>query len=136
MAWKTLIVCAALVAASCNGATQPPATKQLQTVRAGELDVVLLAPESTLKQGKDTFTIEFRRAGSTTLVDVGTVKVSATMPMAGMPPMMANASAMPTGTAGRYTVNSHLTMTGTWNFGVEWQGPAGSGSAKLTADAH
>ena len=105
-------------------------------MQAGDLDVVLLAPASSLKQGEDdAFTLEFRRTGSNTLVDVGSVKVSATMPMAGMPPMMANASAMPTGTAGRYTVNSHLTMTGTWNFGVEWQGPAGSGSAKLSANA-
>ena len=135
MAWKTLIVGAVLLAASCNGATQPPATKQLHTVRAGDLDVVLLASEATLKQGKDTFTIEFRRAGSTTLVDVGTVKVSATMPMAGMPPMMADAVAMPAGTPGRYTVNSQLTMAGTWNVGVEWDGPAGKGSTRLSTTA-
>jgi len=135
MAWKTLIVCAALVVAACNGATQQPTTNQLHTVRVGDLDVVLLASAPVLKQGKDTFTIEFRRAGSTTLVDVGTIKVSATMPMAGMPPMMADAVAMPEGTPGRYTVNSQFTMAGTWNVGVEWDGPAGKGSAKLSTAA-
>ena len=137
MAWKACIVFAVMLAAvACQ--KQAPAANgtELQKVQAGDLDVVLLAPASSLKWGEDdAFTLEFRRTGSNTLVDVGTVKVSATMPMAGMSPMMANASAMPTGTAGRYTVNSHLTMSGTWSFGVEWQGPAGSGSAKLSASA-
>ena len=57
------------------------------------------------------------------------------MPMDGLPPMQANAEATPTGTPGRYAVKIHLTMNGTWNFGVEWQGPAGKGSAKLSANA-
>ena len=137
MAWKACIVFAVVLAAAACQNQAPAATgTELQKVQAGDLDVVLLSPASSLKQGEDDdFTLEFRRTGSNTLVDVGLVKVSATMPMAGMPPMMANASAMPTGTAGRYTVTSHLTMSGTWSFGVEWQGPAGSGRAKLSANA-
>ena len=137
MAWKACIVFAVVVTtAACQHQSAPATGTELQKVQAGDLDVVLLAPASSLKQGEDdAFTLEFRRTGSNTLVDVGTVKVSATMPMAGMPPMMANASAMPTGTAGRYTVNSPLTMSGTWSIGVEWEGPAGSGSAKLSANA-
>ena len=139
MAWKASLVFAVMLAAAgCQrqDATPAAAGTQLQKVQSGDVDVVLLAPASSLKQGEDdSFTLEFRRAGSGALVDVGTVRVAATMPMAGMPPMMANAEATPTGTPGRYTVKSHLTMTGTWNFGVEWQGPAGSGSAKLSANA-
>ena len=139
MAWKTTLIFALMLAAGgCQHQDQTAAAAgtELQKVQAGDVDVVLLAPEASLKQGKDdSFTLEFRRTGSNTLVDVGTVKVAATMPMAGMSPMMANAEATPTGTPGRYTVKSHLTMTGTWNFGVEWQGPAGNGSAKLSANA-
>ena len=56
----------------------------IQTVQAGELDVVLLAPAGALHQGRNTFTIEFRRAGTTPLVDAGTVRASANMPMPGM----------------------------------------------------
>jgi YtkA-like len=137
MAWKSCIVFAVIVAvAACQSQAPATAGTEIQKVQAGDLDVVLLAPSTSLKQGADdAFTVEFRRSGSNTLIDVGTVKVSATMPMAGMPAMKANASAMPTGTPGRYTVNSHLTMAGTWNFAVEWHGPAGSGSAELSANA-
>jgi len=139
MAWKaSLVFAVVLAAAGCQHQEQAPAATgtQLQKVQAGDVDVVLLAPASSLKSGADdSFTLEFRRTGSDALVDVGTVKVAATMPMAGMPPMMANAEATPTGTTGRYTVKSHLTMSGTWSFGVEWQGPAGNGSAKLSANA-
>ena len=139
MAWKASLVFAIVLAsAGCQHQQASPASTgtQLQKVQAGDLDVVLLAPTASLKTGQDdSFTLEFRRTGSDALVDVGTVKVAATMPMAGMPPMMANAEATPSGTPGRYTVKSHLTMTGTWSFGVEWQGPAGNGSAKLSANA-
>lgn len=139
MAWKASFVFAlVLAAAGCQHQDQTPASAgtQVQKVQSGDIDVVLLAPSASLKPGQDdSFTLEFRRTGSDTLVDVGTVKVSATMPMAGMPAMMANADVTPAGTPGRYTVKSHLTMSGTWTFGVEWQGPAGTGSAKLSANA-
>ena len=138
MAWKASLVFALVLAtAGCQHQEAPAATgTQLQKVQAGDVDVVLLAPTSSLKWGEDdTFTLEFRRTGSDALVDVGTVKVAATMPMAGMSPMMANAEATPSGTPGRYTVKSHLTMAGTWSLGVEWQGPAGNGNAKLSANA-
>jgi len=139
MAWKaSLVFAVVLAAAACQHQEQTPAATgtQLQKVQAGDVDVVLLAPATSLKHGEDdSFTLEFRRTGSDALVDVGTVKVAATMPMAGMPPMMASVEATPSGTPGRYTVKSHLTMAGTWNLGVEWQGPAGHGSAKLSANA-
>src|SRR5690349_397050 len=35
----------------------------VQLVRAGDLDVVLLSADGTLHQGRNTFTIEFRRTG-------------------------------------------------------------------------
>ena len=137
MAWTTSLVFALVLAlAGCRQAQEPAIGTELQKVRAGDVDVVLLAEAPSLKHGEDdSFTIEFRRTGSDALVDVGTVKVAATMPMPGMPSMKANAEAIPTGIPGRYTVKSHLTMTGTWDFGVEWQGPAGNGSAKLSANA-
>lgn len=138
MAWRASLVFAlVLAAAGCQPQAHEPATGiELQKVRAGDLDVVLLSKAPSLKHGEDdSFTLEFRRTGSGALVDVGSVNVAATMPMPGMPSMKANAEAIPTGTPGRYTVTSHLTMTGTWDFAVEWQGPAGNGSAKLSANA-
>ena len=51
----------------------------VQTVRAGDLDIALLSRTGTLRQGRNSFTLEFRRTGTTTLVDVGTVHASANM---------------------------------------------------------
>jgi hypothetical protein len=34
-------------------------------------------------------------------------------------------------TPGRYTVASDLAMAGTWRLTIEWDGPAGHGSASL-----
>jgi Cu(I)/Ag(I) efflux system membrane protein CusA/SilA len=99
----------------------------VQTVRAGEVDVVLLSPTGTLRQGRNTFTIEFRRTGTTTLVDVGTVRASANMPMPGMV-MSGGFQVAPTGTPGRYSATAEFGMSGAWQMAIEWDGPAGKGS--------
>jgi hypothetical protein len=98
------------------------------------LDVVLLSAGETLKQGKGAFVIEFRDA-SGGLVDVGTVKVSASMPMPGMAPMFGESAITPTDTKGRYDVASDLSMAGTWRFTVTWDGPAGRGSVSMPGRA-
>jgi hypothetical protein len=99
------------------------------TVRSGSLDVVLLSRQAALGQGKDSATIEFRSASDRSLVDVGTVKATATMAMAGMAPMSGGVAVERTNTAGRYLASSDLGMAGQWRLTVEWDGPAGSGSA-------
>ena len=131
MACKTIVFGLMLAVAACGSREQSRGT-ELQRIQSGDLDIVLLASEPALKQGDDSFSIEFRKTGTTELVDVGAVKVSATMPMAGMPPMMASIAAEPSPEPGRYMVTSRLTMSGAWNIGVEWSGPAGSGSTKLS----
>ena len=45
---------------------------ELQRIKAGELDVVVLSPRDALQHGQDTFVLEFRKRG--TLVDVGDVR--------------------------------------------------------------
>src|SRR3954469_17212620 len=70
-----------------RGDNQPTARSAgavVQTVGAGDLDVAVLSPTGTLRQGRNTFTFEFRRTGTTTLVDVGSVRASANMSMPGM----------------------------------------------------
>ena len=99
----------------------------IQHLRAAELDVVLLSPTGTLRQGRNTFTIEFRRAGSNTLVDVGTVRASANMPMPGMV-MSAGLQLRPSGEPGRYSATAEFGMAGAWQMAIEWDGPAGRGS--------
>ena len=51
------------VTTACRGATgTAPALKELQRVKAGDLQVVVLADHADVKQGKDTWTLEFRGA--------------------------------------------------------------------------
>ncbi|HUR34523.1 MAG TPA: CusA/CzcA family heavy metal efflux RND transporter [Vicinamibacterales bacterium] len=102
----------------------------VQTVPAGGLDIVLLSPTGTLRQGRNDFTIEFRRTGTTTLADVGTVRASANMPMPGMV-MSGGLQVSPADVPGRYAATAEFGMAGAWQMTVEWNGPAGQGSASF-----
>jgi Cu(I)/Ag(I) efflux system membrane protein CusA/SilA len=108
----------------------PTSGSVVQTVRAGDFDVVLLSPSGTLRQGRNTFTIEFRRSGTDTLVDVGTVRASANMPMPGMV-MSSGLQLTPTDVPGRYTAAAEFGMAGAWQMAIDWDGPAGKGSVNF-----
>ncbi len=97
------------------------------------LDVVLLSERDRLRFGKDSFVIEFRSVTNGSLVDVGNVSGSATMSMAGTP-MLGGMTMSRTDVAGRYAAASDLSMTGTWRVTVQWDGPAGKGSAAFSSD--
>jgi len=120
---------AILFVAACGG-DQTAQLKEVQRVKAGSMEVVLLAPGDSLKKGKGNFALEFRNADGE-LVDVGTVMVGASMPMAGMAPMFGECLVTPSPTKGRYEVVSDLGMAGTWRLQIAWDGPAGKGSASL-----
>jgi YtkA-like protein len=119
-----------LLLAACGDSGQTAQLKELRRVKAGPLNVVLLAPGDALKQGKGSFVLEFRDA-SGGLVDVGAVMVGASMVMPGMAPMLGECTVMPGVTKGRYEVSSNLGMAGTWRLQIAWNGPAGQGSASL-----
>ena len=116
-------------APSGDGATADDASV-IQMVRAGDLDVVLRAPTGSLRQGRNAFTIEFRRAGTTALVDAGTVRASANMPMPGMV-MSGGLQVTPTGVPGRYSATAEFGMAGAWQMAIEWNGQAGAGSVNF-----
>jgi hypothetical protein len=126
---RSLVLTLVLLAGAC-GDSRGEQLKELQRVKAGGLDVVLLSPGDALKQGKGRFVLEFRDA-SNALADVGTVKVGATMPMAGMAPMFGDCTVLPSPTKGRYEVASDLGMAGTWRLQISWNGPGGQGSVSM-----
>jgi hypothetical protein len=132
-----LVLCACGSTLSSCGQSPPaadaPALKELQRVNAGAMTVVLLASGDALKSGKDTAVLEFRSGTDARLIDVGTVKVSATMAMQGMAPMMGSMFVHKTDTAGRYSIDTDLGMIGTWQLGVEWDGPAGTGKTNMSS---
>jgi len=122
----TLAVCA-----GCRGADDVAGMKELQRLRSGTVDVVLLSPREALHQGRDTFTIEFRSTSDGSLMDVGGVKASANMPMPGMP-MFGSIDVQPASGKGRYAAASDFSMAGTWRLAIEWDGPAGRGSVSFS----
>ncbi len=116
-----------------NGGTSPPERADstvIQTVRAGALEIVLRSPDGALRQGRNTFTIEFRRPDTGTLVDVGIVRASGNMPMPGMV-MSSGLQLTPSGVAGRYVAAAEFGMAGAWQMAIEWDGPAGHGSVNF-----
>ncbi len=130
MKFTTIGLLIALTAA-CGSSTTGSDLIELQRVRAGGLDVVLLSNDGSITHGMDVVTIEFRKGDS--LVDVGAVKAAATMPMAGMPPMMGSVFLERGDAPGRYKADTDLSMSGGWNLKLEWDGPAGQGQASFNA---
>lgn len=125
------MLCAALGETSCSSPSRDADLIELQRVRSGDLEVVLLSKEGTVSHDNDALTIEFRRGDS--LVDVGTVKAAATMPMAGLPEMQGSIFIERGDTPGRYTAETDLGMSGGWNLKIEWDGATGGGSASFHA---
>jgi hypothetical protein len=114
------------VIAATSGCQDAARLKEIQRVKSGAMDIVLLSPDGALHQ-KDPFTIEFRSTEGGNLLNVGTVRASASMPMPGMP-MFGTFEVQPAGTPGRYTAKGNLEMTGGWRIALEWDGPAGRGA--------
>jgi hypothetical protein len=124
MGWLPIVVFLA-VSVACQRAAN---LTEVQRVNSGTVNVVLLSRDGVLHQ-KDPFTIEFR-AASGELVNVGTVRASANMPMPGMP-MLGTIEIRPADAPGRYTAKGNLEMTGGWRIALEWDGPAGRGSVNF-----
>ena len=113
-----------------TASTAQTAGTVVQTIHAGDLDIALVSPSGTLRQGRNSFTVEFRRSGTTTLVDVGRVRASANMPMPGMV-MSSGLQMIPTAVPGRYAATAEFGMAGAWQMAVDWNGPAGQGSVNF-----
>ena len=128
LTWVLLVAIVA-GATACRRGTAP--LTQIQSVKSGTLELVLLSDHDAIRHGKDAFVIEFRSASTGTLVDVGTVRASANMPMPGMP-MFGSIDVQRTGVPGRYAATSEFSMAGTWRLSVEWDGPAGRGSVSFS----
>jgi Cu(I)/Ag(I) efflux system membrane protein CusA/SilA len=126
-----LIALAAVAIATWNAyrtsSTAPVSEERVvQRVQAGDMQLVLASPTGVLRQGRNTFVLEFRSPDGN-LVDVGAVRASATMPMPGMV-MSGGLETTPTAVPGRYEMAAEFGMAGTWQMTVEWDGPAGRGS--------
>jgi hypothetical protein len=111
-------------------AEQTQAANVVHRMRSGNLEILLLSPTGTLQQGRSTFSIEFHAADGGALVDVGTVRGSANMPMPGMV-MPSGMQVHPGSVPGRYEATAEFGMAGAWPMSLEWDGPNGHGSASF-----
>ena len=128
-----IIVAVALVSAACRQTSGPgEQLNELARTRSGNLDVVLLSSDAAVNTGKDTVTIEFRSASDGRLVEVGSVKANARMPMASMAPMLGPVVIERSPEPGRYVATTELSMAGEWRLSLEWNGPAGQGSVTFS----
>ena len=100
----------------------------LETVRSGDTVVTLSNQDGELRLGANTFRIEFRSAETNELVDAGDVRLAASMDMPGMP-MSGDIAISRTNRPGVYTATGSFGMAGSWQMTIEWDGPAGRGSA-------
>ncbi len=100
----------------------------LETVRSGNLVITLFNPQGELRQGGNRVVIEFRSAATHQLVDVGAVRLGGSMTMPGMA-MASQTTITPAGQPGVYGATAEFGMAGTWQMALEWDGPAGRGSA-------
>jgi len=132
---KLIAACTVILAAVSCGSSAPeePQLIEVQRVRSGDLDVVVLSQDGSVSNGKDVVVVEFRRGNA--LTDVGTVKGFASMPMAGLPDMLASAFLERGDVPGRYTAELDLSMSGGWQLRLEWDGPAGKGKASVPLTA-
>ena len=105
-----------------------PAANVLQTVQSGDLAITLSNPSGQLRQGANDLRIEFRSARSHAPVNVGDVRLNGAMTMPGMA-MTATTSVTPGDRPGVYEARSDFGMSGSWQMTLEWNGPAGRGSA-------
>ena len=108
-----------LTLTACGGGRDDTSNlKKIDQQRTGDYIVTALNETGQVKQGPNKFVLEFRKASDNKLTDVGNVQLNSAMPMPGMPPMNAGAYATPSGTAGRYNVESDIQMRGKWTFTV------------------
>jgi copper/silver efflux system protein len=112
-----------------EASAQPqPAGSVLQTVTAGDLAITLSNSSGALRQGANNFRIEFRSSRTNTPVNVGDVTLNAAMTMPGMA-MTGTTLITPGERPGIYEAKGNFAMSGSWDMTLEWNGPAGRGSA-------
>jgi Cu(I)/Ag(I) efflux system membrane protein CusA/SilA len=132
-----VIVVSGLAATAWWVRVRPATTSQagvvLETVRSGDLVITLSKVDGPLRQGSNRFRIEFHSARTKGLVDVGAVQLGATMTMPGMV-MTSPITIASAGQPGVYDATGEYSMAGSWQMTLQWDGPAGRGSAAFDKD--
>jgi len=106
--------------------------KTIATHKTKDVVVILKNDAGQWKEGKNSFVLEFTSAKDNKPVDAGKVRLSTSMSMPGMAPMVAGATLTPDKTPGRYLGTIDFPDKGARQVTVTWDGPASKGSTKFS----
>jgi YtkA-like len=144
MRQKTIIVTlaisiAAIIVAACGGRgsdSGPSANeKVIKSTTAGDMTVTLASDTGELKNGENDLVLSFTDSTSKT-VDVGAASLKFHMPaMGSMAEMNDEATLTTTNAPGKYRAKVNIEMAGTWEAIINYQGPKGTGQARMTVNA-
>jgi YtkA-like protein len=127
---------AALIAAACGGSGSGPAgnVKDIKSTTAGDITVTLASSTGEIKDGENDLMLSFADSSGKT-VDVGAASLKFFMPAMGtMPEMNDVATLTTTNTPGKYRAKVNIEMAGTWEAVVNYEGPKGTGQARMTVN--
>lgn len=128
----------AVLAVLVTGVIGTPASgaelKAIHTATVKDVVVTLLSDSGQWMAGPNSFVLEFASAATRQPLDVGRVTLGASMAMPGMAPMKKSATITPDKTPGRYLATISFPDVGAREVTVNWDGPAGKGSARLSVD--
>lgn len=132
---KRSIAVALMLAALLTGGLANRASgaelKVIQTQKTKDAVITLKSESGKWTQGKNAFVLEFTSPGGTP-IDAGKVTLSTSMAMPGMAPMIAGDTVAPDAGPGRYLGTISFPDNGTRQVTVNWDGPAGKGSARFS----
>ena len=106
--------------------------KVIMTHKAKDLVITLLSESGQWSQGQNAFVLEFTSEATKEPVDAGKVTLNTAMPMPGMSPMIAGAKLTPDKVPGRYLGTISFPDRGARQVTINWDGPAGKGSAQFS----
>lgn len=106
--------------------------KTIQTHKTTDMVITLESTSGQWTQGKNTFAMAFSSPETGKPIDVGQATLSTSMPMPGMAPMLAGAELTRDAAPGRYVGTISFPDRGARQVTVDWDGPAGKGSARFS----
>lgn len=125
-----VMLAALLTGGLANGASGAE-LKVIQTQKAKDVVIALKSESGQWTQGKNAFVLEFTSPDGKA-IDAGKVTLSTSMSMPGMAPMIAGATVTPDAGPGRYLGTISFPDSGARQVTVNWDGPAGKGSARFS----
>lgn len=108
--------------------------KTIHTQKTKDFVVTLTSESGQWTKGKNEFVLEFTSVKEARPVDVGKVSLTTSMTMPGMAPMIAGATITADKTPGRYRGAISFPDLGARQVTVSWDGPAGKGSVRFSAN--